>query len=795
MTDRIGRAEYQLEADDTQLRRDLAEAGRLMQSTGKAMESAFGKQATTAIGQTDKAVQGLSGRIKAMASGGGIGGAILGGVGLGVGLGVFGAVTAGVRAVIDVIGDAAEQGSRLEEAQSKVNVVFSESSDTINEWAETSAQAMGISTQAALEAAGTFGNFIQALGNTEEEANGMSRELVQLASDLASFNNVNVDEVLIALRSGLAGEAEPMRRLGVSISATRVENSILAKGLVRTKAEITDAMKVTERYAIIMEDTALAQGDFERTSTGAANSQRRLAAVIETALGKLGQVLTPVIAQMAGFAADVVPQIMDALAGLGDAFNNLNRFINTDVALQQDFEEQAIKVAEGLGLTTAQVLAYREAQLDAAKATLAQSQAEEELRRHTTGLEADAAKLTERQQLLADQYVQNARLLNAQKVPMKEILDQVAEWTGVTREQLDAQARLTPTFDKLIPALMLTTNQTIAVTQAAEDHKSALDDLTAAQELAIGIGGAVVVTNALQEAAMLALTGKTEDYSEAIDLAGSVTDGVVRVLEQFTPVVEDVAFAMATTVPPAEDMTEQLELMSSKLGDVRSASRAAEKAWQDLADGPDINRKRMKELREEVDKWSRRYLKAIADGDDAQAALALANLNRSRAELSQREAGRKALGKEQDAVEELSAAVGKVPARKAITILLEGGMTVVTQLRTVEAIMAGIDRTLRISIRTALPGLFQQHGGPVEANRPYIVGERRAELFVPKTAGTIIPRVPDSYHRGGGSVEHRHTVTLEGARNLRSAGYDEGAVARLLVAASRSADIDYAGIR
>jgi hypothetical protein len=37
---------------------------------------------------------------------------------------------------------------------------------------------------------------------------------------------------------------------------------------------------------------------------------------------------------------------------------------------------------------------------------------------------------------------------------------------------------------------------------------------------------------------------------------------------------------------------------------------------------------------------------------------------------------------------------------------------------------------------------FREHGGPVEAGRPYIVGEKRPELFIPRTAGMIVPRVP-----------------------------------------------------
>ncbi len=36
----------------------------------------------------------------------------------------------------------------------------------------------------------------------------------------------------------------------------------------------------------------------------------------------------------------------------------------------------------------------------------------------------------------------------------------------------------------------------------------------------------------------------------------------------------------------------------------------------------------------------------------------------------------------------------------------------------------------------------REHGGPVKAGQPYIVGEKRPELFVPDTDGVILPRVP-----------------------------------------------------
>ena len=66
-----------------------------------------------------------------------------------------------------------------------------------------------------------------------------------------------------------------------------------------------------------------------------------------------------------------------------------------------------------------------------------------------------------------------------------------------------------------------------------------------------------------------------------------------------------------------------------------------------------------------------------------------------------------------------------------------------------KAIMADI---VRIQIRKALVGAFGgffASGGRPPVGRPSIVGERGAELFVPDSAGTIIPN-----HQLGGSTQH-----------------------------------------
>lgn len=209
--------------------------------------------------------------------------------GLGLGL------TAGLTAPLVGAGLAAlNMASDLDEATNKVRVVFDDMANNAIDWSRQSATAFGLTQSAALESVGTFGNLFDAMGITESANYDMSTSLVQLAGDLASFNNLDPTEVLTALRSGITGEVEPMRRLGVNLLDAAVGAKALEMGLAATTEELTFQDKVMARYAMIMEQTTNAQGDFARTSDGLANSQRILKAEVGNLAAAFGAELMPV---------------------------------------------------------------------------------------------------------------------------------------------------------------------------------------------------------------------------------------------------------------------------------------------------------------------------------------------------------------------------------------------------------------------------------------------------------------------------------------------------------------------
>jgi len=255
------------------------------------------------------------------------------------GVAAFGAVSAASFKLVSM-------ASNLEESQSKVNVVFGSSAKIVNDFAETSARSFGITKQAALEATGTFGNLLQAFGTGKDQAAKMSTTLIGLAADLASFNNTGIDDAIQALRSGLSGETEPLKRFGVAINDTRLKQEAMTLGLYDGKGALDINAKTQAAYALILKDTGLAQGDFARTSDGFANQMRILKASLTDAATELGLVLLPYFKTFVKFINDnIVPGVLAFADTIGE--KGLVSALAAGVAAMGEFGITTVNVLEG----------------------------------------------------------------------------------------------------------------------------------------------------------------------------------------------------------------------------------------------------------------------------------------------------------------------------------------------------------------------------------------------------------------------------------------------------------------
>jgi len=232
-------------------------------------------------------------------------------------------VTATAVAGIGVVGvagalKAVDAASDLEEAISKAGVLFGDGADEVERFAEGAAKALGQSKQEAIDAAATFAIFGKSAGLAGDDLVGFSTDFVELASDLASFNNTSPEDAVQAIGAALRGESEPLRRYGVLLNDATLKQEALALGIYDGEGALTAQQKVLAAEQAIYKQTADAQGDFARTSDGLANKQRILRAQLANVTTEIGSKLLPIALQIANFFAE---RVIPVIEGLSAAFS------------------------------------------------------------------------------------------------------------------------------------------------------------------------------------------------------------------------------------------------------------------------------------------------------------------------------------------------------------------------------------------------------------------------------------------------------------------------------------------
>ena len=256
----------------------------------------------------------------------------------------LGLVTDALQGGIGYLQDSIQAGSDLNETISKLGVVFGDASGSVLAWGQNSATALGMSKNEALAAAGTYGNLFVSLGITGQKAGDMSTAMVNLAGDLASFNNASPADTLAAIQSGLVGETEPLRQFGINLNDAALRQQALDMGLVTSTKEVLPAsVKAQAAYALILAQSGTAQGDFARTSSGLANQQRITDARMADLSATIGTKLQPVALAFQGFLADVlIPAFINLVSTLSDVWDALQPIVSTIVeTLQPAFETLA----------------------------------------------------------------------------------------------------------------------------------------------------------------------------------------------------------------------------------------------------------------------------------------------------------------------------------------------------------------------------------------------------------------------------------------------------------------------
>lgn len=234
------------------------------------------------------------------------------------------ALIAVYRKLADVISTGISNSMAYVENLNLFNVSLGEYADNANKYANTVREAMGIDPSNWIRTQGVFNTLIKGFGVAGDQAAYMSQNLTQLTYDVASFYNLSVPDAEKKIQSAVAGELEPVRRLGYDLSqnaltaiaqnpkyygkttyainqetgaieanSTAVDNN--TKRTIANFNQLTQGEKVQLRYIALMTQVTQVQGDMARTLNDPANQMRIFKEQTSMTARALGNIFIPAL--------------------------------------------------------------------------------------------------------------------------------------------------------------------------------------------------------------------------------------------------------------------------------------------------------------------------------------------------------------------------------------------------------------------------------------------------------------------------------------------------------------------
>lgn len=203
-------------------------------------------------------------------------------------------------------------GGDYEQALGKMNDVFGENNKAMQDWLNTSMESFGLSKLSAAGMVADFGALFDNYGFKIQETTKMSQSLVERVRDLGARFNKSSEETAAALNAIFTGQTEPMRKFGVMLNQTSLQEYALAQGINKKVSEMTEAEKVQLRYNYVMEKTTSSLGYFKKEQNTASAQLETFKELMKEIGTTFGETIIPIF----GPLLEKVNNALKYIAGL-----------------------------------------------------------------------------------------------------------------------------------------------------------------------------------------------------------------------------------------------------------------------------------------------------------------------------------------------------------------------------------------------------------------------------------------------------------------------------------------------
>ena len=227
-----------------------------------------------------------------------------------------------VNKFAEFIGDAAEWDG----ISARFGRGFGPQAQETYEWIQKLNQEMGINTQQFMQYSSTYATMLKGFGVSQEDASKMALGYMEMTYDIwAGYNDQykSLEDAAEAVRSAIAGEVEPVRKIGSTIIESVLEQTAANNGLEISLENATEAQKSYLRYQTMV-DQAHAQnlvGTYAAEMNTAEGVMRTLNQQVKSLSQSFASLFLPILVEIVPYMQAVVDLAKEAVYWLANLMN------------------------------------------------------------------------------------------------------------------------------------------------------------------------------------------------------------------------------------------------------------------------------------------------------------------------------------------------------------------------------------------------------------------------------------------------------------------------------------------
>lgn len=228
-------------------------------------------------------------------------------------------------------------------------VAMGESNEVADKFVSTIQEMYGLDPTNIMRYTSMFYQLASAVDTPTEAAEKMSMGLTKMTVDIASLFDMPINTVMENLSSGMQGMTRAVRKYGMDLRVTTLQQTALSLGISRQVENMSEADRQGLRYITMMRQASIATGDFGKTIESPANQLRILREQVSQLARAIGNFFIPVLQVVLPYLNGFIMAIRTIINFLGSMIGLTTTAFGGATDAAKQLGNQASSAAGGIG--------------------------------------------------------------------------------------------------------------------------------------------------------------------------------------------------------------------------------------------------------------------------------------------------------------------------------------------------------------------------------------------------------------------------------------------------------------